>query len=218
MIFQRTRSRRRTSFEAALKDIDDAINTDSGFLISNIHSLDPSLAMIGIDHHVGINGDITEDLGIQNNILETVEERLTPQISKLSPMVIKFEMGQVDKQMDCKNGKGGPKNCGGKSKNKLKPSNGPEVGVEGLGEGTKKGPTRGVWTRLCTGPPIKDGMDCIEVGRDPKRKYEETITSLSEVMCMEKKQRLEEETRSLRILMVSQLGSVEVVEQHRRVQ
>ena len=61
-------------------------------------------------------------------------------------------------------------------------------------------------------------MDCIEVGRDPKRKYEETITSLSEVMCMEKKQRLEEETRSLRILMVSQLGSVEVVEQHRRVQ
>ena len=103
-------------FEAALKDIDDAINTDFGFLISNTHSLDPSLAVIGIDHHVGINGDITEDLGIQNNILETVEERLTPQISKLSPMVIKFEMGQVDKQMDCKNGKGGPKKCGGKNK------------------------------------------------------------------------------------------------------
>ena len=97
-------------FEAALKDIDDAINTDFGFLISNTHSLDPSLAVIGIDHHVGINGDITEDLGIQNNILETVEERLTPQISKLSPTIIKFEMGKLTNKWTVRMVRVGPKN------------------------------------------------------------------------------------------------------------
>lgn len=45
-------------FVVVLKNIDEAINTDSAVLISKVHILDSSLAMIGNDQLVGINGDI----------------------------------------------------------------------------------------------------------------------------------------------------------------
>ena len=61
-------------------------------------------------------------------------------------------------------------------------------------------------------------MDCKEVGKDLKRKHDEFTTNLSKVTCMEKKQRLMEETESLSIHLATQLGSAEVVEQLRRVQ
>lgn len=53
-------------------------------------------------------------------------------------MEVKFEMGQVDKHMESKAGKGGPKKCGGKGKYKLKPSNGPTEGIKGPYTETKR--------------------------------------------------------------------------------
>ena len=53
---------------------------------------------------------------------------------------------------------------------------------------------------------------------DPKRKYDALETELSESTCMEKKQRLDKETRSLSILMATHLGSVEAAVQPYREQ
>ena len=53
---------------------------------------------------------------------------------------------------------------------------------------------------------------------DPKRKCDALETELSETTCMEKKQRLDEETRSLSILMATHLGSAEAAVQPRRAQ
>lgn len=61
-------------------------------------------------------------------------------------------------------------------------------------------------------------MDSRELGKDPKRKHDETSSNLTEATCMGKKQRLVEETESLNIIWASQLGSAEVVEQPRRDQ
>lgn len=202
-------------FVVVLKNIDEAINTDSAVLISKVHILDSSLAMIGNDQLVGINGDIYESLGSQARFLEKVEPQLTSQTSILPPREFMFEMGLVDKQLDSRVGKDGPKKGGGKGKNKQKPSNGPADGFEGPNKETNKSPTRGSWTRLWSGSLNQDGMDCLEVERDPKRKHDETTTILSEDTCMGKKQRLEEETKSLSIIMASQLGSAEVTEQLR---
>ena len=51
------------NFEAMIRDIDEAINTEPDFLNSKVHNLDSSLAMIGKDLHFRNNGGITEDLG-----------------------------------------------------------------------------------------------------------------------------------------------------------
>jgi len=53
---------------------------------------------------------------------------------------------------------------------------------------------------------------------DPKRKCDAIKTDLTEVTGKEKKQRLDEETRSLNILMATHLGSAEVAKQPCRVQ
>ena len=60
------------------------------------------------------------------------------------------------------------------------------------------------------GPRNKDGMEPIEVESDPKRKGEAITTHITEATSKEKKQRLEEETRTLSILMATHLGLVEV--------
>lgn len=200
-----------------IKDIDDVINTDSVISISNTHNLDSLQLLVGNDQHVKINDNTTEVLGIKDGNLEKVEEKLTSHLTKLSPTKVKFEMRWAEKHMEGKESKSKPKMCDGKSKSKLKTSNGPAE-VEGLYEETKKGPTRRVWTRLCTGPSNHDGMDCREVGKDPKRKHDNFITSLSKVTCMEKKQRVEDKTKGLNIQMTTQLGSAEVAEKLRQVQ
>lgn len=205
-------------FEVMIKDIDDAINTESVTSILNTHSPDSLQLLAGNDQYVEINGGTTEVLGNQEGNLEKVEAKLTSQLTRLSPTKVKFEMGWAEKHIEGKGSKSGPKICCGKSKSKLKQSNGPAEGIEGPCDVTKRGPSKRVWTRICTGPPIQDEMDCKEVGKDPKRKHDEFTTNLSEVTCMEKKQRLTEETESLSIHLATQLGSAEVAEQLRRVQ
>ena len=50
-------------FEAMIRDIDEAINTDPKFLNSKGHNLNPSVSMISNDLHIGNNTVMTEDLG-----------------------------------------------------------------------------------------------------------------------------------------------------------
>ena len=85
-------------------------------------------------------------------------------------------------------------------------------------EEPKKSPIQRSWTRLHMGPRNKDGMEPIEVESDPKRKGEAITTDITEATSKEKKQRLEEETRTLSILMATHLGLAEVAGQPRRVQ
>lgn len=206
-----------SDFEAMIQDIDEAINTDSAVLISEAPVSESSPITPGNNQLVGINGDSTENLGSQDRILEKVEPQLTSQNSMILLKEFMFEMGRVDK-VENKACKGGPKKGGGKGKNKLRPSNGPVESDGGLKKETTKGPTRGSWIRLRSGLINQDGIDYLEEGKDPKRKYVETTNSMVEATCMGKKQRLEEETKSLSILMASQLGSAEVAEQLCRVQ
>uniref|UniRef100_A0A7N2MJG7 Uncharacterized protein n=1 Tax=Quercus lobata TaxID=97700 RepID=A0A7N2MJG7_QUELO len=64
------------NFLVIIRDIDEAINMDPEFSNSNVHNQDSSLAIIGNDQHVGINGDTTEDLGIHTQNLKKVEDNL----------------------------------------------------------------------------------------------------------------------------------------------
>ena len=97
-------------------------------------------------------------------------------------------------------------------KNNIKPLNGPAKGNRETKEETKKSPKRGSWTRLYTGPKYQDRMEFIKLESDAKRKCDTMKTNLFEDTNMGKKQRLDEETRSLSILMATHLGLAEVTE------
>lgn len=125
-------------FKAMIKDIDDAINMDSVISISNTHNPDSSQLLAGNDQHVGINKDTTEVLGIKDGNWEKVEAKLASHLTKLAPTEVKFEMGWVEKHMEGKESKSGPKMCGGKSKSKLKTSNGPAEEVEDFARKQKR--------------------------------------------------------------------------------
>jgi len=127
-------------------------------------------------------------------------------------MEVKFEIGWVDNPVEGKSNKGGPKRSNGKGKNNIKPLNGPAKRNGKTKEETKKSTKRGSWTRLYTGPKNQDGMEFIELESDRKRKCDAMKTNLSKDTNMGKKQRLDEETRSLSILMATHLGSAEVTE------
>ena len=106
----------------------------------------------------------------------------------------------------------------GKKKNKLKnPSRLTKGNMETMEE-PKKSPKWGSSTRLFTEPRNKHGTEPIEVESDPKRKCEAITTNITEATSMEKKQRLDEETRTLSIPMATHLGSVEAAGQLRWVQ
>lgn len=120
--------------------------------------------------------------------------------------------------MDRKINKRGPKRSTGNDKNKLKSSSEPTKGNTETMKEPKKSPIRRSWTRLHTGPRNKDGMEPIEVESDPKRKSEAITTDNTEATSKEKKQRSEEETRTLSILMATHLASAEDARQPRRVQ
>ena len=53
---------------------------------------------------------------------------------------------------------------------------------------------------------------------DPKRKSEAITIDITQATSKEKKERLEEETRTFSILMVTQFGLVEAVRQPRHLQ
>ena len=50
-------------FEARIREIDEAINSDPAFLNSNSPNPDPSLTISGKKRHIGINVRLMEDLG-----------------------------------------------------------------------------------------------------------------------------------------------------------
>ena len=80
-------------FEARLKDIDEAINSESEISKPNVQNPIHSLAMIGMYQNVGINAGVTEDLGMYSQNLNKVEDKLTFQISRMNPTEVKFEVG-----------------------------------------------------------------------------------------------------------------------------
>lgn len=166
-------------FEAMIRDIDEASNADPDFLNIKVHNPDPSLAMIGKDLDIGNNIGITEDLGPHPQNLKKVEDNLSSRICRMSPMEVKFEMVLVDNSMERKESKVGPKRRNGKGKYNLKPYIGPVKGNEEINEVNKKSPKGGCWTRLYTGPKNQDGMECIKLESDPKRKCYDIKTDLS---------------------------------------
>ena len=169
--------------------------------------------MIGEDQCAGINADISEDVGLQSQILRKVVGKVVTQISRMQPTNIVFEMGQVDIHKDRKVTRGGPNRSNGKGKNNIKTPSGPTNGNVKTTKEEKKSPRRRSWTRLYTGSRNENGREPIEVETDPKRKCDALETELSETTCMKKKQRLYEETRSLSILMATHLGSAEAAMQ-----
>nr|POF12389.1 hypothetical protein CFP56_52681 [Quercus suber] len=107
-----------------IKDIDEAINTEPDFLNSKVHVQIPLQAVTGEDQCAKINADISEDLGLQSQILRKVDGKVVTQISRMQPTDIKFEMGRVDISKDRKAIRGGPRS-NGKRKNNTKVLNGP---------------------------------------------------------------------------------------------
>ena len=143
---------------------------------------------------------------------------MVAQISRMQPTDIKFEMDRVDIPKERKAPRGGPNRSHGKGKNNTKTPSGPTNGNVKITEEEKKSPRRGSWTRLYKGSRNENGRDPIEMETGPKRKCDALETELSKTTCMEKKQRLDEETRSLSILMATHLGSAEAAVQPRREQ
>ena len=103
-------------------------------------------------------------------------------------------------------------------KNKLQSSSGLTKGNTETMEEPKKSPTQRSWIRLHPGPRSKDETEPIEVESDPKRKSEAITIDITQATSKEKKERLEEETRTFSILMVTQFGLAEAARQPRRVQ
>ena len=205
-------------FEAMIRDIDEAINMEPDFLNSKVHIQVPSQARIGKDQCAGINADFSEDVGMQSQILRKVDGKVVTQISKMQPTDNKFVMGRAEIPKERKATRGGSNRSHGKGKNNTKTPSGPTNGNVKTIEEENKSPWRGSWTRLYKGSRNENGREPIEMEMDPKRKYDALETELSESTCMEKKQRLDEETRSLSILMATHLGSVEAAVQPCREQ
>lgn len=199
-------------FEAMIRDIDEAINTELVFSNSKVCNSEASAAMNGKDLHFGNNGSITKDLGVSIRSLKKEDDSLTSQSSRMLPTNVKFEMGQVNKSMERKANKGGPKSRAGKGKINIKHQHGPAIGIgETKGE-AEESPKRGSWTRLHKDSKTQDRVEIIEMEGGPKRKCD---VFSSENTCMGKKLRLDEETRNLSILMATHLGSAEAAEQLR---
>ena len=138
---------------------------------------------------------------------------MVAQISRMQPTDIKFEMGRVDIPKERKAPRGGPNRSNGKGKNNIKTPSGPINGNVKTTKEEKKSPRRRSWTRLYTGLRNENGREPIEVETDPKRKCNALEIELFETTCMKKKQRLDEETRSLSILMATHLGLAEAAMQ-----
>ena len=201
-------------FEAMIREIDEAINTEPDFLNSKVHTQVPSQAKMGKDKCAGINADFSENEGRQSQILEKVADKVVTQIPMLQPTDNKFVMGRADSTKERKATRGGPTGGHRKGKNIIGPTNG---NVKTIVE-ENKSPWRGSWTRLYKGPRNENDQEPIEMEMDPKRKYDALVSELSESTCMVKKQRLDEETRSLSILMATHLGSAEAAVQPCREQ
>ena len=82
-------------FEAMIREIDEAINTEPDFLNSKVHTQVPSQAKMGKDKCAGINADFSEDEGRQSQILKKVDDKVVTQISKMQPTNNKFVMGRA---------------------------------------------------------------------------------------------------------------------------
>ena len=205
-------------FEAMIREIDEAINTEPNFLNSKVHTQVPSQAKMGKDKCTGINADFSEDEGRQSQILKKVDDKVVTQIPKLQPTDNKFVMGRADITKERKATRGGPTGGHGKGKNNIRTPSGPTNGNVKTIVKENKSPRRGSWTRLYKGSRNENDQEPIEMEMDPKRKYDALVTELSESTCMKKKQRLDEETRSLSILMATHLGSAEAAVQPCREQ
>ena len=164
---------------------------------------------MGKDKCAGINADFSENEGRQSQILEKVADKVVTQIPMLQPTDNKFVMGRADSTKERKATRGGSTGGHRQGKNIIGPTNG---NVKTTKE-EKKSPRRRSWTRLYTGSRNENGKEPIEVETDPKRKCDALETELFETTCMKKKQRLDEETRSLSILMATHLGSAEAAMQ-----
>lgn len=121
-------------------------------------------------------------------------------------------MGQDESTAGRKNCKSGPKKNKNKASTIPKNSIGPNNGHVGLNEVPKESPIKEGWASLHSGSISQDGTECVYLESDPKRKCEVLKTDPTEVTCMEKKLKLDEETRNLSILMATHLGSAEAAE------
>ena len=205
-------------FEAMIKEIDEAISTEPDFLNSKVHTQVPSQVKMGKDKCAGIYADFSEEEGRKSQILEKVANKVGTQIPKLQPTDNKFVMGRADTTKERKTNRSGPTGGHRKGKNNIGPPSGPTNGNVKLTGEEIKSPRRGSWTRLQKGSRYENDQEPIDMEMDPKRKYDALVSELSESTCMEKKQRLDEETRSLSILMATHLGSAEAAVQPCREQ
>ena len=129
-------------FEARIKEIDEAINAEPAILKSNISNPDPYLAISRKEHNIGSNGSTRKILGSPLKSPEKEIADLPPQISKLSPREVKFEVGRDETTASMKNSKSGPKKIKNKAPAIPKNSTGPNIGHVGLQEVTKEIPTK----------------------------------------------------------------------------
>lgn len=101
------------NFEAMIRDIDDAINTEPVFSNSKAGNSESLLAINDKDLHFGSNGSTIKDMGSPIQLLGKEEDKLTNENSRMSPMQVKFEMGRADIAVEGKANKHGPKKIQG---------------------------------------------------------------------------------------------------------
>ena len=127
-------------------------------------------------------------------------------------------MGWDETTAGRKNSKRGPKKIKNKAPTSPNKSIGPNIRHVGLQVVSKENLTTEGWVSTHPASTNQSGMEFTYLESDQKRKCDYLKTNSSEVTCMEKKLKLDEETRSLSILMSTHLGSTEAIEQSRWVQ
>ena len=97
-------------------------------------------------------------------------------------------------------------------------SKGSNVSAEEGGAVLSKGNKKGTWTRLRCKPNIEQMQIEKVENSGPKRKAEKGRNAEEDGIVIEKKQKVDEETKRLSVLFATHLGSAEVAGQPRQVQ
>lgn len=205
-------------FEVRIKEIDEAINAKPTVMNSNMPNPESSMTIAGKERRLGSNGSANKNQGSPLKALEKEMDDSHPQISKLLPKEVKFEVDRGETNGARKNSKCGPRK--NKSKAQAIPKNvaGLNNGQVGFHEVSKESLKEEGWASMQTDFINQGKMEYTYLESEPKRIWEFLKQDHAEVTCMEKKMKLDEETRSLSILMATHLGSAEAAEQPRQVQ
>ena len=202
-------------FEEIIRDIDESINAVSRFsnlkldLPNRVEIFNESTSLLNTPEMLG--NDLEQMIQMPK---EGVSNLKGSEISKEEYSVGNFQIGWTDNHHEKKGGKGGTNKGSDRLRANKKRSPTKSGLSQELGDETKKqkAPNKGTWTRALPRINFSPSLDISMVDIGPKRKHDKEQNNEVQDEGLEKKVKLDEESKKLSILMTKHLGSAEVAE------